>query len=225
MQLAETEIQRAILHSDPCARITALQCFSRSFSSDAFVMPLVIEAVETYGRENSVDLVAEGERLPQTESTIDWCLTELRRDFDEDDETLSDYRFALGGILAHSDRSLTLKSEPDILEARAFRFRELQFAFTNVSPYLGKMRRWYGANSKISASEKKDTPYLSEMDMPHANGLVETLGRGGATFEQRALSMLDEGLADRGTTLRGRSSRDLPFGSPGKCDYRQPSRP
>jgi SEC-C motif len=201
MQLAETEIQRAILHSDPCARMTALQYFSRSCSSDTSVMPLVIEAVEKYGRENSVDLVAEGERLPQTESTIDWCLTELRRDFDEDDETLSDYRFALGGILAHSDRSLTLKSEPDILEALVS-IPELQLAFTERVSLFGKNAEMVWRELEDFCERERDTPYLSEMDMPHANRLVETLGRGGATFEQRVLSMLDEGLEDSDDAAR-----------------------
>ncbi len=57
MQLAKTEIQRAILDADACARITALQYCSRSCSSETSVMPLVIEAVEKYGRDNSVDSV------------------------------------------------------------------------------------------------------------------------------------------------------------------------
>jgi SEC-C motif len=164
-------------------------------------MPLVIEAVEKYGRENSVDLVAEGERLPQTESTIDWCLTELRRDFDEDDETLSDYRFALGGILVHSDLSLTLKSEPDILEALVS-IPELQLAFTERVSLFGKNAEMVWRELEDFCERERDTPYLSEMDMPHANRLVETLGRGGATFEQRVLSMLDEGLEDSDDAAR-----------------------
>ena len=175
--------------------------FSRSCSSDTSVMPLVIEAVEKYGRENSVDLVDEGERLPQTESTIGWCLTELRRDFDEDDETLSDYRFALGEILVHSDLSLTLKSEPDILEVLAA-IPELRFAFTERVSLLGKNAEMVWRELEDFCEQEKDTPFLSEMDIPHANGLVEALGRGGATIEQRALSMLDEDLADSDDAAR-----------------------
>jgi hypothetical protein len=201
MQLTEMEIQRAILHSDPSARITALNYFSRSLSSDTSVMPLVIEAVEKYGREKSVDLVVEGERLPQTESTIAWCLTELRRDFDEDDETLSDYRYALGRILAHSDLALTLKSEPDISEVLV-PIPELQLAFTDRVSLFGKNAEMVWRELEDFCEREKDTPYLSEMDLPHANRLVETLGRGGAIFEQRVLSMLDEDLEDADEAAR-----------------------
>ena len=50
MRLSEDKIKQAILHPDPKIRERATRFFSRSFSSDPSLMPLVIKAVETYGR-------------------------------------------------------------------------------------------------------------------------------------------------------------------------------
>ena len=116
MRLPEAKIKQAILHSELPVRTLALDYFSRSISDDSTVMPFVVEAVEKFGREASIHLVGEGENLPQTASTIQWCLEELRRDFDEQDEYLDDYRFALSKVLASADPSLTLNKESEILE-------------------------------------------------------------------------------------------------------------
>jgi SEC-C motif len=201
MRLSKPEIQKAILHPDLSVRVAAVQFFSHSFSDDASVMPLIIEAIEKYGRENSVHLVGEGERLPQTESTIKWCLDELRRDFDEDDETLSDYGFAVAKILAHSDRSLTLKKEAEVLEVLGF-MPELWSAFTKRVALLGQDAETVWRQLEDFCEEEKDTPYLSEMDIPHAHRLVESLARGGPSIEQRALPMLEEDLRDSDNAVR-----------------------
>ena len=52
MRLPEDKIKEAILHPDIEIRDRAVSYFGKSFSSDLTIMPLVIKAVETYGREN-----------------------------------------------------------------------------------------------------------------------------------------------------------------------------
>jgi len=193
MRLSEAQIRETIRHPDLPVRVASLHYFSRSFGSDTSVMPLVIEAVAMYGRENSVHLVGEGDCLPQTESTIEWCLSELRRDFDENDETLCDYRFAVAKVLAHSDLSLTLRKESGIMELLDF-LSELKTAFSERVSLLAKDPETIWRELEDFCEQEKDTPYLSEMDMPRANRLVEALGRDGAPIEQRVLSMLDEDL-------------------------------
>ena len=137
MRLTEADIQQFILHSDPSVRNAAVDYFSRSFSDNASVMPFVIETVEKYGRATSVHLVSQGERLPQSECTIEWCLKELRQEFDEDDENLRDYRFAIGKILACCDLALTLTREAEILEVLGS-IPELRLAFAERVSLLGK---------------------------------------------------------------------------------------
>jgi len=199
--LSTGDIKQAILHPHPDVRRLAAHYFSRSFSSDTSVMPLIIEAVEKYGRENSVHLMGEGERLPQTESTIEWCLNELRQDFDENDEALWNYRIAVAKALVDSDLSLTLQRESEISEVLAS-IPDLQLAFAERVSLLGRDSETVWRQLEDFCEQEKDTPYLSEMDMPYANRLVEALGRGGAAIEQRILSMLDEDLDDSDNAAR-----------------------
>ncbi len=52
MRYPEAKIKEAILHPDIEIRDRATSYFAKSFSSDLSIMPLVIKAVETYGRQN-----------------------------------------------------------------------------------------------------------------------------------------------------------------------------
>ena len=54
MRLPESKIKEAILHPDADIRERAVRYFDDSFSRDVSVMPLVIEAVERYGREGRI---------------------------------------------------------------------------------------------------------------------------------------------------------------------------
>jgi hypothetical protein len=52
MRYPEDKIKEAILHPDIEIRDRAVSYFAKSFSADTSLMPLVIKAVETYGRQN-----------------------------------------------------------------------------------------------------------------------------------------------------------------------------
>src|SRR6266481_96217 len=78
VRLPESKIKEAILHPDIEIRDRATSYFAKSFSSDLAIMPLVIKAVETYGRQNDVyRLIGESRDIPQTEDTISWVIDEL----------------------------------------------------------------------------------------------------------------------------------------------------
>jgi hypothetical protein len=70
MRLPEAKIKRAILHPESEIRLTAVDYFADSHSSDPEVMPLVIEAVEEYGRDSSFRLLRDAEHLVQTTSSL-----------------------------------------------------------------------------------------------------------------------------------------------------------
>src|SRR6267154_1533845 len=78
VRLPESKIKEAILHPEIEIRSRATSYFAKSFSSDLSIMPLVIKAVETYGRENDAyRLIGASRDLPQTEDTIAWVIDEL----------------------------------------------------------------------------------------------------------------------------------------------------
>ena len=71
MRYPEDKIKEAILHPNIEIRARATSYFAKSFSSDLSIMPLVIKAVETYGRQNDpYRLIGLSRDLPQTEDTI-----------------------------------------------------------------------------------------------------------------------------------------------------------
>lgn len=57
MRLSESRIREAILDTDPEIRQRAVRFFAESFSTDTSVMPLVIKAVETFGRNGAYHLI------------------------------------------------------------------------------------------------------------------------------------------------------------------------
>ena len=121
MRLSEAKIKAAIQHPEQEVRLTALGYFADSYSGDESVMPLVIQAVETYGIEKAFRILRDAERLPQTDQTIDWLITELCRD-DLDLQTVShdNYRFAVGLVLCQADPSVVAKRHGEINKTPLF---------------------------------------------------------------------------------------------------------
>ena len=118
MRLSEDKIKEAILHPDMEIRDRATSYFAKSFSSDLSIMPLVIKAVETYGRENDAyRLIGLSRDLPQSEDTIAWVIDELN---DESCDKYENYAYNLSMVLVDADPALLLPRESDILEARHF---------------------------------------------------------------------------------------------------------
>ena len=106
MRLPEPEIKSAILHPQEDVRLTAVGYFSDAFSSDLTVMPLVIQAVEIFGRETAFRILRDAERLPQTKDSIQWLSDELRRDYDTQDVAQDNYRFAVAIALSRTQVEL-----------------------------------------------------------------------------------------------------------------------
>ncbi|QDT78236.1 hypothetical protein Mal35_16680 [Gimesia maris] len=195
MRLLEEQIKQAILHPDLPVRTLALQYFSRSYSEDTTVMPLVINVVEKHGRELSISFIRESASLPQTETTIEWCMEELRQNLVINNENSDDYRYAyaLSKVLTHADPLLTRNRELEILGLPGF-LPELGTAFSErihlFAEDSGSL--W---NKLIDFCERENEKlYLSEMDLPHAYRLVEALGHGGSIVADQVLLMLNENV-------------------------------
>lgn len=193
MRLPEEQIKQAILHPELPVRTLALQYFTHSFSEDSTVMPLVIKVVEKYGRELSIPFIREGASLPQTESTIEWCIEELGQNLVIENENPDDYQYvyALSNVLTHADPLLTRTRESEILGLPGF-LPELGSVFSERIHLLTEDTEslW---NKLIDFCEREnEKQYLSEMDLPYAYRLVEALGRGGSIVADQVLLMLNE---------------------------------
>ncbi len=120
MRLTDDQIKQAILHPEEEIRLTALRYFSQCLSRDETVMPVVIEAVQKYGRKRTFSLLRDAERLAQNDATVEWLIAELDQEFDEADVTQDNYRFALGLILCNADPAFLAPREDAILAAEGF---------------------------------------------------------------------------------------------------------
>ena len=109
MLTRESKIKEAVLHPEEEIRLYAVNYFSAGRCPDESVMPLVIQAVEKYGRETAFEILHDAVRLPQTEATIDWVVEELRRQYDPSDVRRENNCFVLAWIRA-SNRTCAIAS-------------------------------------------------------------------------------------------------------------------
>lgn len=192
MRFPEARIKDAILNTDPNIRQRAVSYFAKSYSPDPEIMSLVIEAVETFGRQEAYHLIGLSRDLPQTEETIGWIIDELN---EEESDQNGNYIFNLSMVLVHADPALLLPRESDILEARNF----LQDLRTPVVERL-QMLSWDAATcwQKLEefCEESKDKRYVNEVNLSYANLIVEALARYGDECEQKVRECLELKLDD-----------------------------
>jgi len=186
MRLSEAKIKDAILHPDLDIRQRAIQFFARSYSTDQSTMPLVIQAVEKYGRQDACHLVGLSRHLPQTEDTIAWIIDELN---DEQSDQYENYTYNLSLVLVKADPALLLPKESDILETRHF-LAELRSPFTDRL----RMLSWdeFACWQKLEeiCEEGKDKQSIKEFDFNHADLVVEALARYGEECEPKVREFL-----------------------------------
>ena len=108
MRLSEDRIKEAILDTHLEIRQRAVRFFAKSFSTDTSVMPLVIKAVETFGKEDAYNLIGLSRDLPQTEDTIDWIIDELN---DSQSDQYENYTYNLSMVLVKADAAFLLPRE------------------------------------------------------------------------------------------------------------------
>jgi hypothetical protein len=189
----EDKIKDAILHPDIEIRDRATCYFTKSFSSDLTIMPLVIKAVETYGRHNdSYRLIGASRHLPQGEDTIAWVINELN---DESCDKFENYAYNLSMVLVGAGPALLLPRESDILEARHF-LADLRTPLTDRL----RMLSWDDATcwQKLGefCEEGKDKEDTGEINLGYAYRIVEALARYSQECEAKVRELLAVKLDD-----------------------------
>jgi hypothetical protein len=199
MRLPEIKIKEAILYADPDIRDRAVSYFAKSSAPEPDVMPLVIRAVETYGRQDASRLIGQSRDLAQAEDTIAWVFNELN---EEDCDQHEDYAYNLSMILVEADVGLLVPWEKAVLEARHF-VPALRGPFTERL----LMRSWDAAScwQRLEAfcEQNKDKQYTNEVGLGHAHHIVEALARYGMANEPRARALLSK-KPKTTTTIRWR---------------------
>lgn len=187
MRYPASKIKAAILHPDIDIRDRAVSYFAKAFSPDLTIMPLVIDAVETYGRENEAyRLVGLSRDLVQSEETIAWIIDELNA---EQTARYENYAYNLSMVLLEADPALLLTRESDILETRHF-WDELREPFTQRLHMLSWDEVTCWQRLEEFCEQGKDKQAINEVNLSYASLIVEALARNGDECETRVHELL-----------------------------------
>ena len=192
MRLSENKVKAAILDIDLEIRQRAIRYFSKSYSTDRSVMPLVIEAVETFGRQDAYHLIGFSRDLPQTEKTIAWIIDELNN---EESDHHENYTYNLSIVLARADPALLLLRESDILDSSHF-IQALHGPFSERLQMLSwdKLTCWQKLED--FCDEGKDIQYVNEVNLSYGKRIVEALARYGDECEEEIHAILNQKVDD-----------------------------
>jgi hypothetical protein len=194
MRLPEAKIKEALVHPERLVRQEALLYFANCYSRDAEVMPLAIQAVETYGRSQAFLHVHVLAHLAQTEATVEWAIKELHREVDKAHD-LDSYFPALSRLLCSADPHLLQPRADQIIQAPGFfkelapEFRErLQLATWDADQCWHELER--------TCAEGVGKHYSSDVDFCHASRVVEALAHKGEKYVDRILDLLGQKVED-----------------------------
>ena len=79
MRLQEEQVKQAILNPDRDVREAAVYYFARSFSQDPGIMPLAIQAIEQYGKDDAFERYSFLKDLVQTDETVLWLIAQIKK--------------------------------------------------------------------------------------------------------------------------------------------------
>lgn len=192
MRFPEDKIKEAILHSDIEIRNRAVSYFAKSNFRDPSIMPMVIRAVEAYGRQDAYRLIGSSRDLPQTEESIAWVIDELN---DEQSPQYENYTYNLSMVLVEADLALLLPRESAILDARHF-LHGLRVPLTNRLQTLSWDEATCWQKLETFCEEGKDKQFINEVNLGYANRIVEALARCGEHNEDRVHAILTQKVED-----------------------------
>lgn len=192
MRFPEAKIKDAILRPEVAFRERAVRYFSDSFSQDPDVTARVVKAVETYGRADALGLISSLIDLRQTEESVAWILNELN---DDGSELPEGYTSALSSALVGSDPVLLTAHEPAIRESRHFD--------PELRPALAErleMHTWDEATCwrelEAFCEAGKNALNVNEVDLDHADRIVNALARFGERCEGKVREILEQNVRD-----------------------------
>ncbi len=190
MRLPEERIKAGIRHPEEEVRLTAVEYFTNSYSPDPAIMPLVVEAVEKYGRANGFRLLRHAEGLEQTSATLDWLMAELEREYDGGDIEQDNYRFAVAVLLCRADPELLVPRHRQIVKLPGFPEQlrvplseRMKLYFQNWPPLWEALETW--GKGKMQVSE------ITSADSRRLDRIVEALARHPNEGSETVMSLLN----------------------------------
>jgi len=200
MRLPEDKIKEAILHPDPDLRSRAVHYFSKSYSQDPSIMPLVIQAVEKYGIEEATGILVASRVLPQTEATVAWVIQQLRSqqpkvepdedsDWEEDWDSDTDESTTLEEILLNADCALLEPRREELLTSPAVSEHVRHSTEARLEMYSWDLERCWQEFEMLSVNEKVPD---EETEWSYVDAFIPIMGRFGKAVEDKTLALLSQ---------------------------------
>ena len=115
------------MHPDQDVRSEAVHYFVGEFSRDPAIMPLVIQAIETYDFANAFRAYYFLDSLVQTDETVRWLMVQIRSlAFESTEETVSRLRRYISALI-HAGPGVLKRFEAEILNLDALTDQEREF--------------------------------------------------------------------------------------------------
>lgn len=182
-------IKQAILHPDARTRHMAIHYFADTYATDRSIMPLVIEALEKYGRGDEAYMtIGIASNLPQTADTIDWTLEELGSGHDSLSEN---YWFNLERVLFSADPQLLQPRFDDIAALARPGARDIIAERIDMLSWDAG-RCW--CELEQHCEEHQSVTYANEAGLGRAGWIVKALARHDVD-EERVLGLLRRQVA------------------------------
>ena len=187
-RLTEDQIKQGLLHPDIDVRFAALSYFAECYSPNPTVMPVVIGALERFGRTKAFQYSYPIAKLAQTEGTIRWAIEELGKQpsHTEDEKNYLDH---LCRLLCNADPGLVLPHEKAILAARGF--------YLDYHKRLSRrldLFSWDGdalwQELETICEEGKSKEYVGDIRWGEGKAIVEALARAGDKHADRMMALL-----------------------------------
>jgi hypothetical protein len=193
MRLQEEQVKQAILSPDRDVRDAAVYYFSRSFSQDAGVMPLAIQAIEQYGKDNAFEIYSFLDDLVQTDETVLWLIGQVKKHGQPKKEEHG-YEHFIRSALVRADAALLERHQVEILDLGVWNndakktIAERIYLHSETPEEL-----WRQLNEFCERSDELDkVPH----DLDLANNLIEALGKHSAFAGPEVLAILNESPSD-----------------------------
>lgn len=177
MRLNATQIKEAILHPNSEVRVKAIEYFVSAFSDELSVMPVVIKAVETHGRESSMfHSLRRADALIQSPATIDWLISELNLDCERDTKQWDNYLLAVALIVCNADPELLIGRREQIVSATGFDERLIPRIDNRIRLYRASWRTCWENLAEFCMAHAEDESFTLGTTRI-ANEIVDALGQ------------------------------------------------
>jgi hypothetical protein len=187
-RLPSDAIKHGLLHPDVDVRFAALHYFADAHDPDPSVMPVVIDALDRYGRSRAFRFLSPISALAQTEATVSWAVAEvIARPVRTEEER--DYIWMIARLLCHADPRLVRPHEADLSSAPAFGPEHKSRLARRIRySSLDGDALWQELEAVCEAA--KDEQYVGDVWWTEGLDLVDALARQGERHAARAMDLL-----------------------------------